>query len=283
MLFLGVTFWVFFPGNLCGVQRGKKTVPYTALKWLLGICFLHKCPNLPFLPCDQSLYPEIFSDKCCSISSTPSPGSQGASAVQKNVQLQEDPSVTTWGAEMHPGCSNTPCHSHILSLLSPHWCCTKSQRGWFSAAPGCGGYSTNKASVIISVGLGRAVVCSSSGAGGSQTLQENSSVKPMWWASCTPIPCSQRVFGGCVPQHPADPTAGQGQTGSWLRVSSAAVTPHTHHCLRWLWQRISRNFQWAQHSQPSAVSAVSPPHSRPPVSSLMWFSLLSPGLCSCRI
>lgn len=38
-----------------------------------------------------------------------------------------------------------------------------------------------------------------------------------------------------------------------------------------------------EHSTASVVSAVSPPYSWPPVSSLMGFSLLSPGLCSCRI
>jgi len=68
-----------------------------SIKWFVGVCFPHKCPNLPFLPCDQ-----------------------GASAVQENVLFKktQQPSVTALSAEMHSDCSDVPCRSRSLSLLS---------------------------------------------------------------------------------------------------------------------------------------------------------------------
>lgn len=188
-------------------------------------------PTCPSFPIIKACIQKPFLTSAVASLPFPLPAQDPKGQCRETCNYKRTP-VSPHGVQKCILTAATPCHSHILILPSSHWEPTRrgiqcSTRMWRLLHKQTLGHYFCWAGQISSVFL--------------------------WWCWTLPDlagklfsknhvmgmvhinPSNQEVFGGCVYrclvlQHPADPTAGQGQRGSWLRVSSAAVTTHTQHC-----------------------------------------------------
>lgn len=162
-----------FLDSLCVAQR-KTAIPYSAIRWLLGFVShinISTCPS--FTVIKEAVSRNLFWQALWHL--FPSSVQDPKDPVQcRKMQLKMTPVSPLWVQKFILMAVTYPAVAAALAcfLHTEHWL-----GGWFIAAPGCGGHSTSKPSVIISVELDRSPMCFSDAVGGALTFWEKQTNK----------------------------------------------------------------------------------------------------------